>query len=130
MLSDLSKQKYKNKTLEKASTTYLLINMVALDHKKSTASATIRQWQTSVRRWYSINSNRIHTAVAVPRTPSDIFLFLHKKTSAAVQNVPKLIHFLTKINQHNFINIHYGHPFTSTFSHDNLILTWNLLWNK
>lgn len=64
----------------------------ALDHKKSTASATIRQWQTRVKRWYSSNSNRTHITVAPPSTPAEIFLFLHKKTSAAIANETNLTH--------------------------------------
>jgi hypothetical protein len=56
----------------------------ALDHKNRTARDRIKMWQTRVNRWYSSNSNRTHIAVAPPSTPPDIFLFLHKKTSAAV----------------------------------------------
>lgn len=56
----------------------------AFDHKNNTARASIAKWQTKVKRWYSSNSNRIHEAVATPSTVADIFLFLHKKTSAAV----------------------------------------------
>jgi len=56
----------------------------ALDHKNKPARASITKWQTKVRRWYSSNSNRIHIAVATPSVDADIFLFLHRKTSAAV----------------------------------------------
>lgn len=65
------------------SQTYLLMNFEALDHKNKIASASINRWHTRVRRWYSSNSNKTHIAVAAPRTPADIFLFLHKKMSAA-----------------------------------------------
>lgn len=56
----------------------------ALDHKNNKARARINKWQTSVSKWYSTNSNRIHMTVATPSTPADTFLFLHKKISAAV----------------------------------------------
>jgi len=59
----------------------------ALDHKNKPARASITKWQTRVRRWYSSNSNRIHMTVATPSVDADIFLFLHRKTSASV--VPK-----------------------------------------
>ena len=62
---------------------YLLMNVVALDHKNRIARESMRQWQTSVRRWYSSNSKRTHIAVAPPSTPAEIFLFLHRTTSAA-----------------------------------------------
>nr|AFK40185.1 unknown [Lotus japonicus] len=60
----------------------LLIKEDPLDHKNNRVSASIARWQIKVRRWYSSNSNRIHTTVATPSTVPDIFLFLHRKTSA------------------------------------------------
>lgn len=63
---------------------HLLMKVDALDHKNRIARARIKMWQTRVSKWYSINSNRTHRAVAPPSAPADIFLFLHKKTSAAV----------------------------------------------
>lgn len=63
---------------------YLLIKVDAFDHKNRIESAKIKMWQIRVSKWYSSNSNRIHAAVAPPSTPADIFLSLHKKTSAAV----------------------------------------------
>jgi len=68
--------------------TYLLMKVEALDHKNSNARARIKQWQTKVTRLYSSNSNRTHIAVAPPSTPADIFLFLHRKTSAAISQLP------------------------------------------
>lgn len=62
---------------------YLWIKVWALDHKNKTASTRIEMWQTRVSRWYSSNSKKIQIAVATPSTPADIFLFLHKRTSAA-----------------------------------------------
>lgn len=56
---------------------------LALDHKNNTASESIKPWQTKVSKWYSRTSNRIQIAVAPPRIPADIFLFLHINTSAA-----------------------------------------------
>lgn len=55
----------------------------ALDHRKRMASERMRQWHTKVRRWYSMTSNRSQMAVALARTPPDIFLFLHRTRSAA-----------------------------------------------
>lgn len=57
--------------------------MVAFDHKNKTARVMIKMWQIKVSRWYSSNSKRTQIAVAPPITVADIFLFLHKKTSAA-----------------------------------------------
>lgn len=70
--------------------THLLMKVMAFDHKKRIERARIIPWQTKVSRWYSRSSNRIHIAVATPRAPADIFLFLHSNTSAAVS---------TKLNQ-------------------------------
>lgn len=61
----------------------MLINADALDQRKRTAKESIRIWQTRVIRWYSSNSKKTHNAVAPPSAPAEIFLFLHKKTSAA-----------------------------------------------
>lgn len=58
----------------------------ALAHRNKIASARIKVWQTKVSRWYSNNSKRTQIAVAPPSTPAEIFLFLHKKTSAAAIN--------------------------------------------
>ena len=58
------------------------MKVVALAHRNKIARESIKMWQTRVRRWYSSNSKRTHAAVAPPSTPSEIFLFLHKKTSA------------------------------------------------
>lgn len=54
-----------------------------MDHRKRTARESIRIWQTRVTKWYSSNSKKTHKAVAPPSTLAEIFLFLHKKTSAA-----------------------------------------------
>lgn len=62
---------------------YLWIKVVALDQMKRMASARIAMWQTRVIKWYSSNSKRIHIAVAAPSTVAEIFLFLHRKISAA-----------------------------------------------
>ena len=62
---------------------YLFIKLLALDHKNNPARPSIKPWQTKVSRLYSSNSNRTQIAVATPRTPPDIFLFLHRSTSAA-----------------------------------------------
>ena len=61
----------------------MLIKVVAFDHKNKTARVMIKMWQIKVSRWYSSNSKRTQIAVAPPSTVADIFLFLHKKTSAA-----------------------------------------------
>ena len=53
----------------------LLMKVVALDHKNYITSASIEQWHTKVSRWYSSNSNRIHTVVSPPSTPVEIFFF-------------------------------------------------------
>ncbi|KAJ0590381.1 hypothetical protein HanIR_Chr04g0196771 [Helianthus annuus] len=55
----------------------------ALDHRKRIANTRIEMWQSKVTRWYSSNSNNTHIAVAPASTLADIFLFLHKITSAA-----------------------------------------------
>lgn len=65
---------------------YFLMKVRALAHRNKIASARIKVWQTKVSRWYSNNSKRTQIAVAPPSTPAEIFLFLHKKTSAAAIN--------------------------------------------
>lgn len=65
---------------------YFLMKVWALAHRNKIASARIKVWQTKVSRWYSNNSKRTQIAVAPPSTPAEIFLFLHKKTSAAAIN--------------------------------------------
>lgn len=64
--------------------TYLLMKVDAFDHKNNTASVSIAKWEIKVKRWYSSNSKRTHKAVATPSVVAEIFLFLHRKTSAAV----------------------------------------------
>ena len=81
--------------------TYLLMKVEALDHKNNKAKASINKWQTRVSRLYSINSNKTHMAVAPPSTPADIFLFLHKKISAAV-NIKRKIHKLKLKTKQNY----------------------------
>ena len=63
---------------------YLFMKVEALDQRKSMARARIDKWKTRVIRWYSSNSNRIQIAVATPTTAPETFLFLHRRTSAAV----------------------------------------------
>ena len=67
---------------------YLLIKLEALDHRKSIAKESINIWQTRVIKWYSSISNRTHNAVAPPSTLPEIFLFLHRTTSAAARQDP------------------------------------------
>lgn len=57
--------------------------MDTLDHKNMIARAKIEMWHTKVIKWYSSSSKKAYTAVAPPSTEADIFLFLHKNTSAA-----------------------------------------------
>ena len=64
---------------------HLWIKVWALDHKNRTASNSIRMWHTRVRRWYSSNSKRTQTAVALPSAPAEIFLFLHNNISAVAK---------------------------------------------
>lgn len=60
--------------------------MDTLDHKNMTARAKIEMWHTKVIKWYSSSSKKAYRAVAPPSTEADIFLFLHKNTSAATPN--------------------------------------------
>lgn len=77
----------------------MLINVDALDHRKRTARERIDIWQTKVIKWYSSNSKRTHIAVAPPSTPAEIFLFLHRKISAAEKKIyTRLRKKLTKYN--------------------------------
>lgn len=69
----------------------MLMKMLVLDQRKRMANERMRQWQTRVSRWYSSNSNKTHTAVAPPSTPAEIFLFLHRNTSAAAAVIDRTI---------------------------------------
>ena len=57
----------------------------ALDHKNRTARNSIKMWHSRVRRWYSSNSKRTQTTVALPSAPIENFLFLHNNISAAAK---------------------------------------------
>lgn len=74
---------------------YLLMKVLALDHKNNIARPSINAWQTNVRKWYSSTSNRTQIAVAPPRTPADIFLSLHRNTSAAAPQI-KTVHLISQ----------------------------------
>jgi hypothetical protein len=71
---------------------YLLMRVQALDQRNKSAAASIKMWHTRVSRWYSINSKRTHIAVTNPSTPAETFLFLHRNTSAAAQQIYHKIH--------------------------------------
>lgn len=74
---------------------YLLMKVLALDHKNNIARPSINARQTNVRKWYSSTSNRTQIAVAPPRTPTDIFLSLHRNTSAAAPQI-KTVHLISQ----------------------------------
>lgn len=71
------------------------MKVLALDHKNNIARPSINAWQTNVRKWYSSTSNRTQIAVAPPRTPADIFLSLHRNTSAAAPQI-KTVHLISQ----------------------------------
>lgn len=62
---------------------YLLMKVLAFDHKNNIARPSINAWQTNVRKWYPSTSSSTQRAVTPPRTPADIFLSLQRNTSAA-----------------------------------------------
>lgn len=76
------------------------MNADALDHRKSTAMATIRIWQTSVSKWYSSNSKSTQITVAKPSTPAVTFFSRHSKMSAAVIHREFLV-YIYKYKQEN-----------------------------
>lgn len=59
------------------------MNAEALDQRKRMPRVRMKQWHKRVRRWYSMTSNSSQMAVAPASTPPEIFLFLHRKRSAA-----------------------------------------------
>lgn len=73
------------KWMDKTRKSYLLMNDETFAQRKSIDNAKIRQWQTKVRRKYSISTNTTQTAVTAPNTPAVTFLFLHNTISAAGQ---------------------------------------------
>lgn len=75
------------------------MNADALDHRKSTAMATIRIWQTSVSKWYSSNSKSTQITVAKPSTPAVTFFSRHSKMSAAVIHREFLVYIYININK-------------------------------
>jgi len=77
----------------------LVIKVDALAHRNKMASVNIKIWLMRVRKWYSSSSKRTQIAVPVASTLADIFLFLHKNTSAAA---PKYCHSLSASEELGF----------------------------